>query len=157
MWSHMHSFVSVCLHALACGHFCNSLCVCVFVFMYLRMCILSADWTRYLTANTTCCISGCLLPGKGRVEGVSHLQRACCWFSSKKVLCLSVKQHSYLPFGPPICWIVLFCVFVREWKDATRHFQLVKYCSQKGAQSLMEQQPVWQYLPASSSDALFYK
>ncbi len=109
------------------------LLVCFCSCSYLCMCIwATADQMSYLTANTTCCIFGRLLPGRGKVKGVSHLQQAFCLFKSWDVLCMSVKQHSYWPFRLSVCWMNIcpLYVFVREQKEMPKHFQLIKYCDQ---------------------------
>lgn len=118
--AHLH--VDIC--AIACVCVCSCLCIYACAFELVRM---HRSITCYLTANTTHCIFGCLLPGRGEL-------RECHIYSGHvadlRVLCMSVKQHSCLPLRLYARWI-LFCVFVRERREMARQFQLVKYCGQE--------------------------
>lgn len=105
---------------------CTIACVCLSLLMYLCKCNwTSADQTCYLTANTTCCILGCLFPGRGGLRECHIYNRhvADLWAKMFCVVCPSHNSHVCLLGSPYARWIfVLFCVFVKEQGEMGRQF-----------------------------------
>lgn len=104
--------------------------------VYLCMCICtSADPSCYLAANTTCCIFGCLLPGKGELREC-HIY--CQHVADLRVLWL-LSNNIYIFLLRCQCarWIFapLLCVCKRAARDMASQFQLVKYCGQLSMQA----------------------
>lgn len=104
LYKHLH--VDICVIA----------CAFPFLPMFLCMCNLN-NQTRYLTANT-CCIFGCLLPGRGKLRECHVYSRHFADFRAEmSCVCLSNSINiGFLDCQYARWMFVLLCVFVREQK-----------------------------------------